>query len=394
MKSIQTAITMALLVSSSFAVVLIAAPRFTNSVLRGTSFIASGLGGVTNGPYTLLASISLAMPLTNWTAAVTNSFDGNGRFNLTNSINPAVRQQFYALQALPAANGLWIPTCGAWLGAEVTNNTAANDSNHEAMIGRQLDILRFYHGNGNYTLLTDEKNYIKAGRRILSSFKLDGKWANCTGGVASVNSSIASLAKSIAVYAPTQMMVCIWHEPENDVGKAGTTNEYVAMWQNTRSIFDANGATNVIWVWAIENYSPLRHYLSGLWPGNAYVDWIGWDVYQGSASDNFIADQTGACNYMTTNSTPTVNYTSKPWAWTEWGVGINGWFPTAAQQSNTFNAVNTALNSSQFPRIRYAAYFDVSGSSAPNATSAILDGAWGAYSNFANSPYMKQECSH
>jgi hypothetical protein len=202
---------------------------------------------------------------------------------------------------------------------------------------------------------------------------------------------MTSLAKSVAGIKPSKMMLCVWAEPENDVGTAGTTNQYVAMWQNVRSIFDANGATNVIWCWVIENYAPLRYLLPGLWPGNSYVDWVGWDVYQDSASEDYISSQTDAYDYMVTNSDSTHTYTGKPWAWTEWGVGINGWFPTVSQQTNTFNAVNAALNARQFPRVRYLACFD--DDSAPNASSAILSGAWGAYSNFANSPYMTQQCA-
>ena len=289
----------------------------------------------------------------------------------------------------------------AWLGAEVTNGvdgitwTEAN-SNHEAMIGRQLDILREYHTPSSWTSLTSaELAYINAGRKVLISFKPNSQWSNAVGvangGSATVDSQLTTLAKSVAGIKPKKFMLCVWHEPENDVGNAGTTNDYVAMWHNVRSIFDANGATNVIWCWAIENYAPLDYLLPGLWPGNTNVDWVGWDVYQGSSNTDYVAAQTTAYNYMVTNSTSAHNYASKPWAWTEWGVGINGYVPTAAQESNTFNEVNTALNNGQFPRIRYIAYFD--DDSAPNAGSAIQSGAWGAYSNLANSPYLTQQCN-
>ena len=374
----------------------ITALRFANQALRGASLILNGSGGTSNGPYTLLVSTNPAFPLTNWTATATNSLDGNGRFNLTNTVSSSVPQQFYALQIAPASDALWIPPCGAWLGAEVTNGTAAAFSYHEAQIGRLLDILRIYHTPGSWTqLTTTELNYIHAGRKVFVSFKPNSYWSNAVGvangGSATVDSQMTSLAKSVAGIKPWKMMLCVWAEPENDVGTAGTTNQYVAMWQNVRSIFDANGATNVLWCWVIENYAPLRYLLPGLWPGNSCVDWVGWDVYQGSASDNYISSQTDAYNYLVTNSDSAHSYTSKPWAWTEWGVGINGWFPTVAQQTNTFNAVTAALNARQFPRVRYLACFD--DDAGPNASSAILSGAWGAYSNLVNSPYMTQQCA-
>jgi hypothetical protein len=378
----------------------ITALRFTNPALRGASLILNGSGGLSNGALTLLVSTNLLLPLTHWTATATNLCAGTGSFSLTNAVNRSVSRQFYALQVAPAPNDLWIPTCGAWLGAEVTNGvdgiswTQAN-SDHEARIGRQLDVLREYHTPGSWSALTSaELAYINAGRKVFISFKPSSQWSNAVGvangGSATVDSQMTSLAKSVAGIKPWKMMLCVWHEPENDVGSSGTTNQYVAMWHNVRSIFDANGATNVIWCWVIENYSPLRYLLSGLWPGNSYVDWVGWDGYQGSASTDYVASQTDAYNYLVGNSDATHSYTSKPWAWTEWGVGINGWFPTVAQQTNTFNAVNAALSACQFPRIRYLAYFDTD--AGPNASSAILPGAFGAYSNLANSPYMTQQC--
>ena len=180
----------------------------------------------------------------------------------------------------------------------------------------------------------------------------------------------------------------------NDVGvNAGTTRTtlHVAMWHNVRNIFDANGATNVIWCWIVQNYAPFRPLLPGLWPGNTNVDWVGWDSYQDSSNTDYVSQQMTSYNYMLTNSTSSHNYASKPWAWGEWGVGINGYVPTAAQESNTFNAVNAALNGGLFPRIRYIAYFD--DDSAPNAGSAIQSAAWGAYSNLANSPFLTPQCT-
>lgn len=366
--------------------------------------ILSSVHGTPGATNLLIACTNPLLPLPSWVSLMTNVFDTNGSFNFTNPINYSTSPNFFAVRAMNMPNSddaaLWIPPCGAWLGAEVTNGVDGITwteaiSNHETMIGRQLDILRNYHTPGSWTNLnSQELAFINAGRKVLVSFKPNSQWSNAVGvangGSAAVDAQMTSLAQSVASIQPKKIMLCVWHEPENDVGTAGTTNQYVEMWQNVQSIFAANGATNVIWCWVIENYAPLQYLLPGLWPGNSNVDWIGWDVYQGSSNEDYVSAQLSAYNYMLTNSTSAHNYASKPWAWTEWGVGINGWTPTAAQQSNTFNAVNTALNSGQFPRIRYVAYFD--DDSAPNADSAIQSGAWGAYSNLANSPCLTQQC--
>ncbi|MFF1530157.1 glycosyl hydrolase [Cellulomonas sp. NPDC058312] len=63
--------------------------------------------------------------------------------------------------------------------------------------------------------------------------------------------------------------------------------DYVTMWRHVHDIFEANGANQyVIWVWApnIINNLPAVHqgqdHLAALYPGDAYVDWVGVSGYQ------------------------------------------------------------------------------------------------------------------
>jgi hypothetical protein len=374
--------------------------RFTNAAVHGGKLVLNATGGLSNSICTLLASTNPVVALENWTAIVTNHFDASGQFVFTNSISATVPRQYFALEATPPSAALWIPPCGAWLGAEVTGGiNSLGISNHEANIGRQLDVLRGYHTLSNWTSLdANELNYINAGRKLLLSLKPDPYWSNAVGaangGSAVVDAELTSLARSIASINPRKVMVCVWHEPENDVlgtshGTAGTPGQYVAMWSNVRAIFDASAATNVIWCWIVINSGPSdRGMLAGLWPGNNYVDWIGWDVYQSTNNEDYVATQFAAYSYLVNSSDSNHTYTAKPWAWTEWGVGTKSWAPSVADQTNTFNAVNSALNARLFPRVRYAGYFDdyqTNGTQSP-----ILPGAWGAYSNLANSPYPTQ----
>ena len=225
---------------------------FGGAGLNNPTTVLSGTGGLSNNLCTLVAATDLALPLTNWTRLATDVFDASGRFAFTNPTSAAVPRQFYTVQTALASTALWIPPEGAWLGAEVTNNVNGISktraiTNHEAQIGRQLDILRYYHPPGGWTGLTaDELSFINAGRRLFVSFKPDAYWSNAVGvangGTAVVDAQLASLAASIASINPRRLMVCVWHEPENDLGIAGTTNQYVAMWHNVRGIFDANSA--------------------------------------------------------------------------------------------------------------------------------------------------------
>ncbi len=376
-----------------------AALRFTKAMVSGGKMIVNAGGGLSNGVCTLVASTNLAVALKNWTALATNSFDSGGGVTFSNSISASTPGQFFALQTEPASAALWVPPVGAWLGAEVTNGlNRTSVSYHEANIGRQLDILRGYHSDlSNWTNLNaTELNYLNAGQKIFLSFKPDPVWSNAVGvangGSARVDSELTSLAQSVAAIKPLKLMLCVWHEPENDVSTTNTPTLYTNMWHNVRRIFDASGATNVIWVWVVINSGPFdRGYLPVLWPGNNYVDWIGWDVYQPTNNIDYVARQADAYNYFVNNSDTNHTYTAKPWAWTEWGVGSQGWIPTAADQTNSFKAINAALNARLFPRVRYVGYFDQDNAGQGTATSAILPGACGAYSNLANSPYLKQQ---
>jgi len=59
-----------------------------------------------------------------------------------------------------------------------------------------------------------------------------------------------------------------------------TAASFVAAWRHVHSIFVSVGATNVIWVWTPNVINPApRVRLGPLYPGDAYVDWVGMDGY-------------------------------------------------------------------------------------------------------------------
>jgi hypothetical protein len=66
-----------------------------------------------------------------------------------------------------------------------------------------------------------------------------------------------------------------WSEAKNQ-NQAG---EYVQAWRHVHDIFTEVGATNVTWVWCPNVDFPGSLPLDRLYPGDAYVDWIGMDGY-------------------------------------------------------------------------------------------------------------------
>jgi len=73
-------------------------PNITSITLAGSNLLLSGTNGPQGAGYVLLASSNLAFPLTNWTPVATGAFDSAGNFSLTNTLNPALPQQFFLLQ--------------------------------------------------------------------------------------------------------------------------------------------------------------------------------------------------------------------------------------------------------------------------------------------------------
>ncbi len=74
-------------------------PRITSIGLSGTTLTIRGTNGTSNGQYVLLQSTNVALPLSQWVPALTNSFDTNGDLNLsTNIVNPNISREFYILK--------------------------------------------------------------------------------------------------------------------------------------------------------------------------------------------------------------------------------------------------------------------------------------------------------
>jgi beta-mannanase len=60
--------------------------------------------------------------------------------------------------------------------------------------------------------------------------------------------------------------------------------DFVAAWRHVHDIFESVGATNVSWVWCpVADPYRMHQRLSGLYPGDSYVDWTCMDVYNVNA---------------------------------------------------------------------------------------------------------------
>jgi hypothetical protein len=72
-------------------------PAISSTGTSGGNLIFSGTGGVPSGPYVVVTSTNVALPVINWTRLSTNAFDNLGAFSFSTAIDPNTASRFYRL---------------------------------------------------------------------------------------------------------------------------------------------------------------------------------------------------------------------------------------------------------------------------------------------------------
>jgi hypothetical protein len=114
------------------------------------------------------------------------------------------------------------------------------------------------------------------------------------------------------------------------------------------------GVTNVVWVWHVTgagNHYSL--YTGGLYPGDAYVDWIGWDPYNWYTCHNngwisFGDKVTPTYNWFRQNG-----FGDKPFMLSEYGTRDMPGNPAA--KADWFRGIVPALK--RLPNLKAVVYF-------------------------------------
>jgi beta-mannanase len=68
-----------------------------------------------------------------------------------------------------------------------------------------------------------------------------------------------------------------------------TAAQHVAAWRHIVDIANAEGATNIRWVWSpnVDDGDPRLVPYANIYPGDAYVDWVGLDGYNWGTSQSW-----------------------------------------------------------------------------------------------------------
>ena len=320
-------------------------------------------------------------------------------------------------------SSLLVPSDGCLLGTwrgkscDAASSLATRVRNHETLIGRTattnglLNIVHSYedfprYTNGQFPSQNPdlaEKDLADEGRllliewepRIFSSPGTIFRWPDITAGTYD-STYLIPTAQAMAAWGQP-FFLSFHHEPEDDSsnhsppGAYGTDAEFAAAYQHVHDVFVAQGADNVVWVMNFIGFNSQSARWDTLYPGDSYVDWIGFDPYGNtSTTDTFDSVLTTKYPlYTWATSTKSGSHT-KPIMLCEWGKKETSQASGAQSKAGFFDAarVNLPLN---YPLIKAIVYFDsTSGVSECLNTSA---NAVNAYKALAANSYFRPDMS-
>lgn len=192
------------------------------------------------------------------------------------------------------------PPCGAWFGAFVPHERADLEERvkaYERKVGRKLDIVYTYHdmslpegARREGQLLSPEEQRVGEDRMLLLSW--ESKWWGGTKGQQPTWKEIADgdldatvidvQARRVKDYGQrTGKKVFLSFDLEMDTRTPdnGTPAQYVKAYRHIHDRFRELGADNVVWTWIVTGYLNHGDLFKGMYPGDAYVDWIGYNQY-------------------------------------------------------------------------------------------------------------------
>ena len=258
-----------------------------------------------------------------------------------------------------------VPSCGVLLGV-ATNKLATQTweqsvAANEQVIGRQADVLHDYHQWD--TAFPDAAETARAvgGQTLMISWmgqRQNGSqvpWASIAGGA----EDAVITAEALRIKALGRpVFLTFQHEPEALVGISGTAAQYVAAWRHIHDVFVAVGASNAVWAVVFmgvvsDNYIAA---VQALYPGDGYVDYIGWDPYNraacyGNPWQSFAGTVSPFYQWLMANG-----HANKPFLLGEYGSVEDAANPAA--KANFFTGEGVSLADGEFPNLKVVSYFD------------------------------------
>jgi Glycosyl hydrolase family 26 len=283
-------------------------------------------------------------------AAVTASTDGSSRCGVNGNLVPRCPGALWGAYAASAAGQDWVTPF----------------TNLERSMGRPFDVVKRYH---DWSGAGDNGRFPDAAERRLGSGKhpriLYFAWSSDLYEAHSqaVWSDIAAGKYDASVIRPEAERIRRWgrpvfldfdHEMDDSSRRSkGTSAQYVQAYRHIHQIFTSMHVTNVRWVWVSTGWVPNHQRIAASYPGDAYVDWIGYDPY------NFFTCNGSAWHTPRQTVEPFYRWLvrnghgNKPFMLAEYG-SISG--PTPASEPSWYHQFVRTLP--RFPKIRAVLQFD------------------------------------
>lgn len=182
-----------------------------------------------------------------------------------------------------------VPSCGAWWGAYVNADNYGGD-NAQALAAfeggaeRQIDIVHRYHTWNDVFPDSAEASAAAHGRILYLSWQsqTDGEtgkqgvpWRGIADG--RYDAVIDKVAQRLKEF---KKKVFLDFDQEPDGREyAGKDVDFARAYRHIHDRFAENGVTNVVWVWTVSGWEGVFSRYADLYPGNNYVDWIGYEPY-------------------------------------------------------------------------------------------------------------------
>lgn len=151
------------------------------------------------------------------------------------------------------------------------------------------------------------------------------------------------------------------------VGARGSAADFIRAWRHVHDVYTAAGATNAVWVWVMTGNKRNISRAATIWPGNKYVDWISWNVYNQSGCQQHDSTPTKLVSFED-GMKPFYDWVKKDGA----KVGINTNLPMMISEMGSVQYTSDPQKSAQwyaqipsvlakYPQIKAATLWDSGG---------------------------------
>lgn len=264
-----------------------------------------------------------------------------------------------------------VPSCGVVWGIATQPQTLDALSTREQQVGRHFDLVYDYHDLNDVIPSETELREAQDGRilhiaiaaRIYGSPPGSVTYADIATG--RYDSDLERQARGIAsMNKPVFMTFEQEANQHSKLGARGTAQDFRLAWRHVHDLYTRAGADNAVWVWVMTGAPANLSRAGELWPGNDFVDWISWNVYNQSGCEagsikpslfaSFEADLTPFYNWVHTRGAALGIDPTKPMMISETGSVL--YVDDPARTARWYSGIPSTLT--KYPQIKAVSLWD------------------------------------